>query len=315
LPNLTLRPYREEEDYWRIHEFLRQVMLANNRREWSWHVARLDYWWWFANPDLEKIAPEGVVFIWESRGEQIAAVLNPESRGQAFPQIHPDFRTPGLEAEMIAVAEQRLTKTDKDGRRSLRFWLDSQDTSLQALLAQRGFQRVDQPGQREYQHRRSLDGSLPEASPTPGYTLRSMGDGLELLERCYASGLGFHDDDIHIARDNRDHPAWYHHIQSAPLYRRDLDIVAVASDGSIASFCTVWFDDVSRTAYLEPVATVPAQRQRGLGRAVMVEGLHRLKRMGCEVAFVGGYSQAANALYFSVMGPEHDISEPWEKIF
>jgi GNAT superfamily N-acetyltransferase len=315
MPNLTLRPYREEEDYWRIREFLRQVMLANNRREWSWHVARLDYWWWFANPDLERIALEEAVFIWESGDGQIAAVLNPESRGQAFPQIHPDFRTPDLEAEMIAVAEQRLTTTDKEGRQTLRFWLDSQNTSLQAILAQRGFQRVDQPGQREVQHRRSLTEPLPEILPTPGYTLRSMGDGLELLERCYASGLGFHDDDIHIARDNRDHPDWYHHIQSAPLYRRDLDIVAAASDGSIASFCTLWFDDVSRTAYLEPVATVPAHRRRGLGRAVMVEGLHRLKRMGCQVAFVGGYSQAANALYFSVMGPEHDISEPWEKIF
>jgi len=47
----------------------------------------------------------------------------------------------------------------------------------------------------------------------------------------------------------------------------------------------------------------------------MIEGLHRLKLMGCKVAFVGGYSQAANALYFSVMGPDHDISEPWEKVF
>jgi hypothetical protein len=46
----------------------------------------------------------------------------------------------------------------------------------------------------------------------------------------------------------------------------------------------------------------------------MSEGLHRLKRMGCEVAPVGAYSEAANALYFSVMRPEHDISEPWKKI-
>jgi hypothetical protein len=47
----------------------------------------------------------------------------------------------------------------------------------------------------------------------------------------------------------------------------------------------------------------------------MFEGLHRLKRMGAKVAFVGGYSQAANALYFSVMGPDHDTSEPWVKEF
>jgi mycothiol synthase len=78
---------------------------------------------------------------------------------------------------------------------------------------------------------------------------------------------------------------------------------------------TIWFDDVTRTAYIEPVATVPAHQRKGLGKAVLMEGLQRLKHMGCKVAFVGGYSQAANALYFSAMGPDHDISEPWEKIF
>ena len=88
----------------------------------------------------------------------------------------------------------------------------------------------------------------------------------------------------------------------------------MAADGSVAAFCTAWFDDVSLTAYLEPVATVAAHRRRGLGRAVVLEALHRLQRMGCRVAFVGGYSEEANALYASVMGPEHDRSEPWEKV-
>ena len=127
--------------------------------------------------------------------------------------------------------------------------------------------------------------------PVPaGYTVRALGDGLELLERCYASGLGFHKGDIKIAVDNRNDPTWYRNIQTAPLYRRDLDLVAVAPIGSIASFTTIWFDDVTRSAYFEPVATVPAHQRRGLAKAVMTEGLRRLKRMGAMIAFVGGYS-------------------------
>ncbi len=307
------RPFENEEDYWRMREFLRQVMIANQSRELSWHVARLDYWWWFANPDLEKMKPEEVIFLWEAESGEIAAVLNPEGPGHAFLQIHPGYDSPQLEEEMLATAEARLFTITTENCRRLWVWPDSQDRGLQEILSRRGFQRVEGAGQQEVQHRRSLEGLLPETRPVPGYTIRSLGDGLELLERCYASGLGFHSDDIHTARENRDHPEWYRHIQSAPLYRRDLDIVAVAPDGSIASFCTIWFDDVTRTAYFEPVATVPAHRQHGLGKAVMIEGLHRLKRMGCRVAFVGGYSEAANALYFSVMGPEHDVSEPWEK--
>jgi len=312
---LTMRNYQTEEDYWRIRGFLRQLMILNGRRELCWHVARLDYWWWFINPDIEKISLEESIFLWETESGEIAAVLNPEGRGQAFLQVHPEFRTPELDEEMIALAEEKLSATKKEGQRVLQIFVDSQDTSRQQILTQHGFKRVEQAGNQEYQHRRSLDEALPEVPQIAGYTIRPMGDGLELLERCYASGLGFHEDDINIARDNRDHPEWYHGIQSAPLYRRDLDIVAVAADGSVASFCTAWFDDVSRTAYLEPVATVPAHRKHGLGKAVILEALRRLKKMGCKVAFVGGYSERANALYFSVMGPAYDISEPWEKTY
>jgi ribosomal protein S18 acetylase RimI-like enzyme len=308
-----MRTFQNEEDYWRIREFLRRVMILNNRRELSWHVARLDYWWWFANPDLEHFSPQESIFLWETEDKEIAAVLNPEGHAVAFLQTNPAFRTPELDEEMIATAEKYLAETSQAGRRHLEFYIDSQDKLCQKVLSRHGFQRVERPNEHEVQHRRSLEGPLPEVPLIPGYTIRPMGDGLELLERCYASGLGFHNDDIQVARDNRDHPEWYHRIQLAPLYRRDLDIVAIASDGSTAAFCTAWFDDVSRTAYLEPVATVPAHQRHGLGKAVCLEALHRLKHMGCKVAFVSGYSERANALYFSVMGPEYDISECWEK--
>lgn len=81
----------------------------------------------------------------------------------------------------------------------------------------------------------------------------------------------------------------------------------------MAAFCTIWFDDVTRSAYFEPVATVPAHRRRDLGKALLTEGLRRLQRMGATRAFVGGQSPAANALYRSVMGPKYELYEPWVK--
>ena len=100
---LTMRNYQNEEDYWRIREFLRHVMIINDRRELSWHVARLDYWWWFVNNDLEKIMPEENMFIWETETGQIAAVLNPEGHGQAYLHIHPEFQSAELDEEMIKI--------------------------------------------------------------------------------------------------------------------------------------------------------------------------------------------------------------------
>jgi predicted N-acetyltransferase YhbS len=60
---------------------------------------------------------------------------------------------------------------------------------------------------------------------------------------------------------------------------------------------------------------MPEHQRRGLGKAVMCEGLRRVKRMGATLATVGGFSVAANALYASVMSPEYELQTPWSKTF
>lgn len=312
---LAMRPYKNEDDYWRMRQFLRETMLANDLHQYSWHVARLDYWWWFANTDIEKFDLTQVLFIWETDAGKIAATLNPEGKGQAYLQIHPEYRTATLEEEMIVTAEAQFKHPNREGRQRVLVFADSKDALRHEILTKRGYQKVERPETNETIHIFPLTNEIKEVKTPEGYTIRALGHGLELLERCYASGLGFHADDIQTARENRDDPGWYYHIQSAPLYRRDLDIVAIANDGSIAAFCTVWFDDVTRTAYFEPVATVPKHQRHGLGKAVLTEGLKRLKTMGAKIATVGGYSDAANGLYFSVFGDDYDLLQPWEKFF
>ena len=311
--NLTRRNCRNEDDWARIRAFLRSAMLAGGLSESSWHVGRLDYWRWhiIANDiDGEGRSVNDMTFIWETSDGEIAAVLNPDSYGQAFLQLHPSHSSVGLQAEMVKVAEQRLAKQAPDGARTIEVWADSQDVARASLLVSLGYELA--PGGHEHGFRRLLDQPIPEAETIPGYTIRPLADGLELLERCYASGLGFHKGDIRVAVDNRSDPTWYRNIQTAPLYRRDLDLVAVAADGSIASFCTIWYDDVTRTALYEPVATVPAHQGRGLAKATMLEGLRRLKRMGAVAAFVGGYSEAARALYASFAGEApYAVAQPW----
>ena len=306
----TFRPYQSEADFWRIREFLRQVFLLNHRLERSWHVARLDYARWHVYLNCAKVRLEEVAFLWEEEG-QIVALLTPDAGlGDAHFSVNPALRTLELEEEMLTVAEENLAKVKEDGSRQLYVWVPGQDKLRQDLVNRYGY-RKDGPS--EYQWHRDLEKAIPEVPVPPGYTIRSLGAGLELLERCYASGLGFHQGDIKIAVENRNDPTWYRNIQTAPLYRRDLDLVAVTMEGAVAAFCTIWFDDVTRSAYFEPVATVPAHQRRGLGKAILTEGLRRLQRMGATRAFVGGLSPAANALYRSVMGPDHELYEPWVK--
>jgi GNAT superfamily N-acetyltransferase len=207
---------------------------------------------------------------------------------------------------MIALAEEKYA-VEREGKNILAVWADSQDAMRQEILTRRGFERGRWA---ENQWRRDLDHPIPEVAVPEGYTIRSLGDGDELPARSWASWRGFHPND---PDEDYEGWEWYQNIQRCPLYRRDLDIVAVAPTGEIASFCTIWYDDATRSAYIEPVATVPEHLRRGLARATITEGLQRLQKMGATRAFVGGFELAANALYASTLSPTHDCLQQWVK--
>jgi ribosomal protein S18 acetylase RimI-like enzyme len=279
--------------------------LLNGRRQLSWEIVRFDYWRWHINANIFHFPLEETIFIWETPDGQLAAVLNPDGKDEAFLQIHPALRTAALEEEMISMAEERLMPLGEG--RKFQIWADTHDTVRREILMRRGYTKGDWP---EYQRRRTLDLPIAEAPSAAGYTVRALGDLDEHPARSWVSWKAFHPDEPDEHYQGWD---WYQNVQRAPLYRRDLDIVAVAPDGEFAAFCTVWFDDVTRTGVFEPVGTAPAHQRRGLGKAVMSEGLRRLKRLGATLATVGSYSAEAGALYASMGFTEYDLAERWIK--
>lgn len=307
---LTMRVYQGEEDYWRIREFLRQVFLLNDRREISWHVNRLDYWRRHGIGNQARDPFDAVTFIWETADGRIASVLNPEGKGIVFLQVHPDLRTPDLEEEMLILAEKHLA-TDSNGQRKLMVFAHEHDDLRQDILIRRGYIKRDFT---ECHHHWPLSGDdarpIPDAQIPAGYALRALGDVEELPARSWVSWKAFHPDE---PDEDYEGWEWYQSIQSAPLYRRDLDVVVVAPNSEFASFCTVWFDDVTRSGVFEPVGTAPAHQRRGLAQDAMYEGLRRLRRMGATIAYVGSESPEARMFYNSVGFVEYDLSELWEK--
>ncbi len=296
---LTMRPYRNEDDFWRIRNFLREVFLLNDRHEQSWHVARFDYWRWHFVKNLNACPPlEQVIFIWETPTGRIGAVLHPFGMNEAFLAVHPDFRTTGLESKMIAIGEAKLTHPNANGDRHLFISAGAQDQLRQQVLAGRGFTRRDQMVHRWY---RDLDTPIPDVPVAGGYQIRAMGSQEELPARSWASWTAFHPDEPDEAYDN-DGGAWMLNLQAAPLYRRDLDIVAATPEGEIASFCTIYYDDYTRSAVCVLVGTAQGHQRHGLGKAVITGGLKRLKTMGCTRVFANAYDPPANALYRSALG-------------
>jgi GNAT superfamily N-acetyltransferase len=158
--------------------------------------------------------------------------------------------------------------------------------------------------------RRSLTQPIPGFAPQNGYAIRALGEEAEIPARSWLSWKAFHPDEPDEKYEGWE---WYKNIQRIPLYRRDLDIVAVAPDGEFAAFCTTWVDAVTKTAVFEPVGTHPNHQKRGLGKAVMMESLRRAQNLGATLATVSSYSPAAHALYESMGFTEFDLLEPWIK--
>jgi GNAT superfamily N-acetyltransferase len=303
----TMRNYQGEDDYWRIREFLREVSLLNDRHEYSWSLLRWDYWRYHVNMNIYHQKLEDVVTLWEANG-QIVGMLNPDHPDESFFQVHPMYRSKDLFCEMLDVAEVKLPDHKKDGTKALLVWVNEADVLFKELLTQRGFTRSKDDA--EHMRRRLLAQPIPDSVPTAGYTVRALGDESELPARSWLSWKAFHPDEPDQKYEGWE---WYKNVQRVPLYNRDLDIVAVAPDGALAAFCTVWVDNVTHTAVFEPVGTHPEHQKRGLGKAVMSEGLRRAQKLGATLASVSSYSAGAHALYESMGFTEFDLLEPWIK--
>jgi ribosomal protein S18 acetylase RimI-like enzyme len=290
-----------------MRDFLREVFLLNGRIERSWSTPRLDYWRWHFIQTCETDPMEEVTFLWEAGDGQLAAVLHPITKGEVYLQVHPDYRSEELENEMFEQAEKYLFGCYAAGERRIFVLADEDDLLREAVLKARGYTYRDQP---VYRWRRDLDKPLPEVTYPAGYTIRSMGDRREYEARAWASWRAFHPDEPDDGFDGGD---WYANLQSAPLYRRDLDIIAEAPNGEIASFCTIFYDDVTRSAVCVLVGTAPKHQCLGLGKAVITEGLRRLQRMGGTRAFANGFDPPANGLYGSALGTCYQ-AESWFKV-
>ena len=300
-----MRNYQSEEDYWRIREFLREVSILNDRHDLSWSLLRWDYWRWHINENIFKLRLEDVVMLWEAKG-RIVAMLNPDTTGEVFFQIHPADHSLALLSEMLDIAEQKLFKAREDGKKELLAWVNAEDTVYKNILVQCGYVRSKFSS--EHMRYRPFSLPIPNAAPPDGYTVRALGEENELPARSWLSWKVFHPDE---PDENYQGWEWYRNVQRVPIYRRDLDILAVAPDGEFAAFCTVWFDDITRTAVFEPVGTHPSHQKRGLGKAVMSEGLRRAQNLGATLATVSSYSKGAHALYESMGFTQVDILEPW----
>ncbi len=220
--------------------------------------------------------PGGIAWGWRSAVAPFAAHLwGTNHRAEAWAFVADGDLSAHLDATAGELARDVVMWGIEAGAGSATI-PDGHDALRGALLAA-GFRLSNDAGF-------SLDMRRTTSEPSSvvlpgGYTVRSVTDGdIEERVRVHAaawtvpaSGTGEWTSGF-TART-------YATVRSTWPYDEDLDLVAIAPDGTFAACCIAWLDPMTSTAEIEPVGTDPAHRRLGLASAVCAEAIHRLAEL------------------------------------
>jgi mycothiol synthase len=140
-----------------------------------------------------------------------------------------------------------------------------------------------------YRMVRPLDRPIPEAQLPEGYVLRHVENDSDIAAWVDAYNNSFIDHWNHHPKTIESHKHWLKN----PHYRPERDLIAVAPDGTIAAFCFCMIDSAENArsgrneGWIDKLGTRRGYRRQGLGKALLVAGMRRLKEDGVETACLG----------------------------
>lgn len=282
----TARHYDRANDYERVNAFLRRHdKLPNGHVNWCqprWEYMHFHPLIW--DVDLS------VNGVWEEDGEIVGLVHLEHFHGDAYFEFHPHYVH--LQSEMLAWAEAHLTGGGPDGR-FLKLWINDEDAAGQALARAAGYTRTEHGDPMACF---DVPTPFPSIALPAGFSLRSLADDNDLRKVDRVLWRGFnHGDEPPEDGDGLKGRAF---MQSAPNYRHDLNIVAVAPEGHFVAYCGMWMEPGAGRCYVEPVATDPDYRRMGLGAAAVLEGIRRCALEGARAAWVGSTQPFYRSLGF-----------------
>jgi predicted N-acetyltransferase YhbS len=193
---------------------------------------------------------------------------------------------------MLDYAEQHLSGTTPEGQHYLQAYVNDIDPEFEALVRSRGYQRSADSDRPTSMLR--LPDPFPEIRLPEGYQLKSLQEENNLQKINRVLWRGFN----HPGELPEDGIEGRRKMQSAEEFRKDLNMVVAAPDGNFVAYAGLWLDPVNRIAVVEPVATDPAFRRLGLGKAAVLEGIRRCGELGAAVAYVGSDQEFYRAMGF-----------------
>jgi GNAT superfamily N-acetyltransferase len=284
------------DDYRRIREFLIELDAHN------YHFGRWD--WMAMNLEAEWADPEGIekIGLWEDGPKLVAVATYDTGLGKAFLLTLDGYTK--LKKEMLLYSKENLSK---DGNFKVSI-LDG-DLGLQDYASEQGFYPTQD---KEYDaifpiEEKKICYDLPK-----GFTIASFNENFDIYKYGQAMWKGFNHE---INAEGPFSFYWEKHSESyikawdRPNVDLSLKIFVAAPNGDFVSHCGMWYDKKAKSALVEPVATEPAYRKMGLGKAAVLEGIKRCGELGATRAFVGSPQQ----FYYNIGFRPYATSTWWKE--
>lgn len=276
--NLTSRWYVDERDLDRMLALVSASTRQDGARIGHFHRGDI-VWGLFQNLTID---PTSRIRLFEDEASELRGFIwlhPPQGLG-----VHVDTTSPEVSStieEMIRWAEAHLQATTPGDEPITTFEVEEvSDTNdhLHKVLAELGYRSNDQV---DFQlNRCDLGPAIEEPILPAGAEVRPVRfeDAAEVEAR-----VALHQE---IWESSRFTEKGYARLRSKPVYRPDLDLVAVTPNGELASYCIAWWDPATRSAEFEPVGTASRFRRQGYGKAMLLDAMQRLQSLGANEALV-----------------------------
>ena len=267
--------------------------LLDAQPEHARHLA--DQPWRLSSPDAQS---GRYARLWQETGGQLAGFAAWQAPWAALDLYVRDgpHRRVVVDA-VFGWADSLFRELDDERGFALPYWLEcrTDDRDTAALARARGFTLSEQ---RYACLERPLAGGPAHARHTPsGVALSRLPPGLRLRELAGESEAGSYAELHRAAFGSQSMTGqWRARTLRMPQYRPDLDLVAVAPDGTLAGFCVGWLDAARRAGCVEPLGVRPGWTGMGLAQALLNELSSRLAAAGAERVCVEADQANAAAL-------------------
>jgi len=224
--------------------------------------------------------------LWEKNGNIVGIAAYEMKLGEA----HLHATQPFLLPQMLDWAEREIS-VEKDGKRTLKVWITEKEPQKRDLLKANGYSLVHSEAVTVFRYTNDfIDRPLPK-----GYKII---DGTQVdyakLAECYWRGFN------HEGEMPADNIEGNKKSSNAPRANKSLMTIIVAPNGEYACALGMWLDEQNGYAYLEPLATVPQHRRKGLATIALTTAMKKTKALGAEYCY-GGAGEFYTAIGFETI--------------